>query len=227
MDPGFRQQVAQTGLLASTYHVFVVWDPRSVSTHECDVVIMRHFSNVWVDMARRLYNIGDLTQTATIEAHRDGWEPFCQEQAIGPHVEFKLKWEEHLARAVARLHVRLDLNEVEAKPDVIAIIDDFGYRYRARKAIVDGRVNTKQTNEFLGAPIVFPCRRFRLVVCVPKASVLGSPSAVSYSNRAMLPLLLELDRIEPEEVESLMWPLGRRFDLSSAPDAELKALPHV
>ena len=228
MDPGLRQHVSQTGLLASTYHVFAVWDPASVSGHECDVVILRYFSNVWADTSRRLYNIGDVEQTVTIDEHTDGAAPaFGQAEAIGGHARFMLKWEKELAPGLARLHVQLDLTELQVAPGVIAIIEDFGYRYRAKRAIVRGRTNVQQTNEFLGAPVVLPCRRFRFVVCVPRASVVGAPSALSYSNRAMLRSLLAFDKMEPEAIESLMWPLGRRYELSSAPDAQLRTLPHV
>lgn len=71
MDPGLKDHVSQSGLLASAYFVFRVWDPDSVERNECDVLALRSFSGVWADMSRRLYNVGDLTQTVSIGSDDD------------------------------------------------------------------------------------------------------------------------------------------------------------
>lgn len=220
-----RSHVQQTGLLASAYYVIMCWIPRSEQDGQYDIVVCRYFEGVWADMSRRIYNIGDIAQTISVV--EDAEPSFDQKKTIGSNVEIRIHLDKELRNTAARLQVRLRLDEppfLDLADSVIGAIGGFGYRYRATKSIVDHGTEGEQTNEFLGAPIVIPCRRFYLLVCVPKSSVRGFPIALAFSNRAMLKLLVTLDDAEPDELDSLLWPIGRKYETSVGPGAPLKPL---
>lgn len=226
LDPGVRDYVDQSGLLAGMYYAILCWVPSSVAEHECDVVALRFFDSVWADMSRRLYNIGDQSQILTVgDSDRLG---FAQEKQVSGPVDVTIEVEDGGAgRSFARLRIELDLAELPHPSDSIAFVDSFGYRFCAKGAIATEQADPTQTNDFLGAPIVIPARRLKLIVCIPDSCLRGSPSGMTYSNRTMLNVLTKLDDAKPEMIESLMWPRGRRYEMSGAPDAPLKRLPHV
>ncbi len=226
LPPGVREYVDKTGLLAGVYTVIASWIPSSKRANECDVVILRYFENVWADMSRRIYNVGDQAQIVVLSTAADA-PRFDQETPVGRIVKVKIAVDQEVGRSVARLHIQLNLEDFPYRNDSIGFIDGFGYRFRATRAIVSKRLYEKQTNDFLGAPSPIPCRRLNLIACVPRSCVRGSPCALSSSNRSMMKVLMELDNAEPDMLESMLWPRGQRYDMSSAPDAPLKAVPRI
>lgn len=249
MDPASVEYVKRTGLLANAYYAVVTWIPSSKRNNMYDIVAHRYYSEVWADMSRRTYNIGDISQTALLGSRESPRFDQAREIGTAVHINILEQKREHVRdpsgdvtaireidsevpdvrprESMARLHVQLQLGEFPFPNEAIGFIDDFGYRFRATRTIVACQADPRQTNEYLGAPIVVPCRRLKLFVCIPSNCFRGSPSALSSSNRSMFPLLMELDNIPPEQVESLLWPLGRSYDWSSSPDAELKDVPRA
>jgi hypothetical protein len=226
LDPGIRDYVDNTGLLAGLYYAILCWVPSSASDHESDVVALRYFDAVWADMGRRLYNIGDSSQ---ILAQPDGERiGFSQERALTDITDVWIDADEKVVgRSFGQLRVQLNLEGFPYHRSSIGFVGGFGYRFRARKAILAKR-NADQTNDFLGAPIVLPCRRLNLFVCIPGSCLRGSPSAMSYSNRgAMLKILTRLDDADLPSLESLLWPRGHQYAMSNAPDSPLKHLQRV
>ncbi len=225
LDHDIRAYVQQSGLLAGMYYVIITWVPSSQRDHDCDVAVVRYFDGLWADMSRRIYNIGDQSQTVSFS---EGEVPtFDQERALREIADIHVRIDDEVGKSVARLHIQLNLEGFPYRNDSIGFVDGFGYRFRATKAIVCKRLDPTQTNDYLGAPMVIPCHRFNLLVCIPKSCFRGSPSALSSSNRSMLRVLMELDDAAPDVIESLLWPRGRRYEMSSAADAPLKAVPRV
>jgi hypothetical protein len=227
LDPGIRDYVDQTGLLASSYYVIASWIPSSRRSKECDVVILRHFSGVWADMSRSVYNIGDQDQTVSFTDGEEGIPGFDQPKALGEIADIGIRMDKEVGRSVVRLHIQLNLERFKHPSNSIGFIDSFGYRFRATRAIATEKQYVQQTTDFLGAPIVLTCRRFNLIVCIPSSCFRGAPSALSSSNRSMLRVLMDLDNAEPDVIESLLWPRGCRHEMSNAPDAPLKRLPRM
>jgi len=228
LDAGIRDYVEQTGLLAGMYTVVASWIPTSLGANEYDVVILRHFDRVWADMERRIYNVGDQSQIVSFsESEEEDGPTFDQGMALGDVVNIKIKVDKEVGKSVARLHIQLNLEDMPYSNSSVGFIDGFGYRFRATRAIVAKRLYPGQTNDFLGATIPVPCRRLNLLACVPRSCLRGSPSALSSSNRSMLKSLMELDNTPPDVIESLLWPRGRRYELSTTPDAPLKQLVRV
>ncbi len=227
LDPGVRDYVDQSGLLAGMYYAILCWVPSSVGGHECDVVALRFFDSVWAAMSRQRYNIGDHSQIVT--AGKSNRPDFDQEEKVSGPVTVTIETEGGGAgRSFARLRIELDLAELSRPNDSIGFVDSFGYRFCAKGAIaIERTTGSEQTNEFLGAPIVIPTRRLKLIVCIPESCLRGRPSGMTYSNRTMLQVLTKLDDANPEMIDSLMWPRGRPYEMSGAPDAPLKRLPHV
>ena len=226
LDPGIREYVDKTGLLAASYVAIAAWIPSSQKNDQCDIVGVRHFGGVWAAMERRIYNVGDQAQIVSMSPSEQSPQ-FDQERPLGDIVKMEIAIDNEVGKTVARLHVQLNLDEFPYRDDSIGFIGDFGYRFRATKAIATRPTYREQTNEFLGATTPIPCRRLNLIACIPKSCFRGSPTALSSSNRSMLKVLMELDDAKPEMIESLLWPTGHRHDLSSAPNAALRAIPHV
>jgi len=227
LGPGIREYVELTGLLAGSYYVVASWIPSSKKNNEYDVVIQRFFDGVWADMSKRLYNIGD--QCQIVSPAGDGPRPtFDQAKPLGELIGIKVRLDEEVGKSVARIHVPLNLESLPYRDDTIGFVQGgFGYRFRATRAIVARKAYSEQSNEFLGAQIPIPCRQLNLIACIPKSSNRGSPSALCSSNRSMLKMLMELDDADPGMVESLLWPRGNWYRMSSAPDAPLRHLPRV
>lgn len=215
-DDGVQSYVPRTGLLASCYYVIACWVPPAVEqSKQYDVIIYRFFQGVWADMSKKMvYNLGDISQT--VPPKGDDWDRpnFTAVEEFGspkPHVEIRA--DDSVDNSVAKIEITLNLAGQGFADNVIGFLGDggFGYRYTAKNAILRGRIpKAEETNEFLGAPIVMPCRRFKLIVCIPSNSFTGSPEVLSYSNRMLLSMLMKLDTTPDEEVNSLLWPLGTR-----------------
>jgi len=227
LDPGIRDYVQRTGLFAATYYVVcaAIPPPKGEDVRELNVVFVRWFAHCWSWMGRRTYNLGDQAQIVSLSD--DDPPTFGQAEGIGEIVGVDIAIDREVGRSAARIHARLNLERFDYRHNSIGFIDSFGYRYLATKAIVSRRFYPKQTNDFLGATIVIPCRRMNLLVCVPKSCVRGSPSGLSSSNRSMLKVLIELDNTDPDVIESFLWPRGLPYELSSAADAPLRRLSQV
>lgn len=230
MEQASLEYVKRTGLLATVYYVVMTWIPSSLQNNRYDVVIHRYFKEVWADMSRRTYNIGDISQTLSIGGKEE--PDYDQAQSFSPILSLALKVHEQEPRSgapegMAMIHVQLQLDGFPFRDHEIGFIDDFGYRFRGTRAIVSRRSAGRQTNEYLGAPSVLPSKRLKLLVCIPSSAFRGAPSALSTSNRAMHRLLLELDNIRMEEFEAMLWPFGQRYDMSASPDTHLKRIPRV
>lgn len=223
LDPGVRDYVDQTGLLAGLYYAILCWVPQSGSDNERDVVALRFFDGVWADMEQRVVNMADQSQIITLAAgEKIG---FDQAKSLSAITKVKIDSDERVVgKTFAQLCVQLNLDDFPYDNSSIGFIDGFGYRFRAKEAILAKRVG-EQTNDFLGAPVIVPCRRLNVIVCIPASCFRGSPLAMSYSNRgAMLRVLTTWDDASLASRQSLLWPRGRGYALSSAPDAPLKEL---
>lgn len=230
MEQASLEYVKRTGLLATVYYVVMTWIPSSLQNNRYDVVIHRYFKEVWADMSRRTYNIGDISQTLSVGG--DEKPTYDQAQSFSPNLNLTLMVHEPESRTgpsegMAMIHVQLQLDGFPFRNHEIGFVDDFGYRFRGTRAIVSGRSPGRQTNEYLGAPGVMPSKRLNLFVCIPESGFRGTPSALSTSNRAMHRFLLELDNIPTDKYEAMLWPFGQRYDMSAAPDAHLKPIIRV
>ncbi|MBI5863982.1 MAG: hypothetical protein HZB38_05660 [Planctomycetes bacterium] len=234
LPAGTREHVEETGLLANNYYVVICWIPPSCRDGIWDVAVLRYFEGVWADMRRRTRNLGDQAQTVTLAQgptvptvpNGANADPFDQERSLSDLIRVRIGIDQEVGKSVARVHVQLNLEELSYSPGSIGFVENFGYRFRARAAITSHRIGT-QTNDFLGAPSVIATRRMGLIVGVPEKCVYGSPCAISSSNRSMLKSLMELDRASPDTIESLLWPRGRRHDISSDPSGALRAVPRM
>lgn len=229
LPAGIQEYVEQTGLLAANYTVIICWIPSSRrASGAYDVVSLRYFQDVWADMSRRVYNLGDQAQIVAFGSC-DETPTFKEEKELTDITRVKVKIDEEVGKSVARIHVQLDLadNFEQYDDNSIGFIGDFAYRFRATQAFVATRTSHAQTNDFLGAPSVIPSSRFNLIVALPESCVRGSPSSISSANRSMLKLLMQLDTAAPADIETLLWPMGRKNELSSHPDAPLRALPRM
>lgn len=228
LDPGIRDYVTRTGLMAGKYHVVYSWIPSSLNSdsNEIDVVTLKYFEAVWGVMGHRTVNVGDQAQVVSVGD--TGAPQFDQAMSLREGIlSIDIDVDEQVGRRLAWIRAMIDLESFKYKPESIGFLGDLGYRYRVTRAIVGHEGHGDQTNDFLGAPIVLPCRRLSLIVCIPKSCHRGSPSALSYSNRSMLGLLMKFDNADPDRVESLLWPRGGRYEMTNAPDAPLKSLHRV
>lgn len=229
LPAGIKEYVEHSGLLAGNYTVIICWIPSSRRRSGAyDVVSLRYFQDVWADMSRRVYNLGDQAQIVACGGDKEV-PTFREDKELSEITRINVEIDEEVGKSIARVHVQLDLAEnFDGYDDSsIGFIGDFAYRFRATKAFVSVRASREQTNDFLGAPSVIPSRRFNLIVALPKSCVRGSPSGISSANRSMLKLLMQLDTAAPDEIESILWPMGRKYELASYPDAPLRALPRM
>lgn len=223
LNPGIRDYVDQTGLLAGLYYAVLCWIPSSESEHEFHVVALRYFDAVWADMGQRVVNMADQSQIVTLAAgEKIG---FDQEEPLGTITEVTIGSDKKvIGKTFAQLCVRLNLDGFPYDNRSIGFVDGFGYRFRAKDAILAKRMG-EQTNDFLGAPVIVPCRRLNMIVCIPRSCLRGFPSAMSYSNRGtMLMVLTRWDDANLASRQSLLWPRGREYALSTAPDSPMKEL---
>jgi hypothetical protein len=219
-SPDVQAYAKETGLLASRNYAIASRIPTAPHPRECDVVFLRYFEGVWADMSRRIYNVGDLSQIVNLGDDTEA-PGFDQARALGDIVRLEINRDKEIGKSIARFHAKLDLESFPYRNDSIGFIGKFGYGYRAMRAIVKQAYYAEQTNDYLGTTIPVPCKRYNLLVCIPRSCRIGPPSGLALSNRSMLKTLLELDKAEPDKVESFLWPRGRRYEMGAGPDSPL------
>jgi hypothetical protein len=231
INEGLRASIEQAGLMASCYYVIACWIPEKTRRLQSNVMIYRFFEGVWAATSKQEYSIGDITQTIVPDNTEGGGitaPNFGRACRIGKFVEADVFDDKHLAGtggSVAQIRVKLNLESYHFAPEVIGYLGDdgFGYCFAANNAILLRKpVRGEETNDFLGAPIVMPSRRLKLLVCIDKKGFVGSPKVLSYSNRFLLAKLMKLDVTPREQIDSLLWPFGKAYDDNPGPNTPLQ-----
>jgi len=220
----FRHHVQVSGIVATIYYAILSYMPSSYdsSLGMYNIAVARYFDEVFAQVTKGTYQIGDIAQTVSSEP---ALPEFVSESAFGSLFTPRLERPSQSGRGVFRVRYQLSF-----PPDVPRVgirgIGSFGYRYIAtyalRRHAFEG--TPAITSEFLGAPTPIACKNLSLLVCLPRSGVKGTPCAVSYSNRAMIQYLATFGEEKPEEREALLWPLGQICNVGAGPESPLRRL---
>lgn len=224
LNPMIGEYAELSGLLCGAYFVVSSWIPSPHEVDAYDVVVLRYFDDVWADMSRRVYNIGDGVQL--VSRSEDEHLRFDQSEVLGDNLDVTLASTHRRWTGGATFHLKLNLARISASPDSITSIGGFGHRYRCTQALARWHRETATTDALaVTAPV--PCKRLRWIMCLPRRHLRGAPRALSVSNGRCLDALLELDNADYDTIESLLWPRGIMYELSSSPESPLQQLIDV